>query len=274
MGKGVVLGCRRSRPTATLLARLAGWDYADGYNSCFQNLGGGDLVLRYGNSSELNTDNFSPGHSLPLDDYLEEREISVLNKAKCIARASNKLSARRAMRERGVSCPYTFETLSDDVLDRLQYPVVLRPFYHMKGRQFNVISNISELRANWDGSLYGSELILKKDEYRVFIVSGKVLEISQKVASKPTADKVIRNHGHGWVFKWIPFSDMKSANYCVIEESIKAVKSLGLYFGAVDICIGIDDRPYVFEVNTAPGMLERKAAKLIERIKANYGWSQ
>ena len=38
------------------------------------------------------------------------------------------------------------------------------------------------------------------------------------------------------------------------EAAVKAVNSLGLDFGAVDICEDEEGNPYVFEVNTAPGI--------------------
>lgn len=56
------------------------------------------------------------------------------------------------------------------------------------------------------------------------------------------------------------------------ETAIKAVQSLGLDFGAVDMVIGDDGNAYVLEVNTGPSLqvetgLEAYTNKFLDEIK-------
>jgi len=56
----------------------------------------------------------------------------------------------------------------------------------------------------------------------------------------------------------------------ILDYSIKAVKSLDLDFGAVDIFIDTNDKIYVLEVNSDPGMPEIIAPLYAERIRRYF----
>ena len=61
----------------------------------------------------------------------------------------------------------------------------------------------------------------------------------------------IRNHANGWVFARVDITPPAK----LIEAAIEAVKLLKLDFGAVDVGYRErDDKVFVFEVNTAPGI--------------------
>lgn len=93
-----------------------------------------------------------------------------------------------------------------------------------------------------------------KEEYRIHVFKGEVIDVQQKLKRRDfTGDrnKYIRNHDNGYIFARTNVVAPPS----VAAAGLAAVHSLGLDFGAVDIGYRIrDDKPFVFEVNTAPGV--------------------
>lgn len=100
-----------------------------------------------------------------------------------------------------------------------------------------------------------TQYVPKRDEYRVHVWKGEVIDEQQKKRRHDTPDSEvnwqIRNHDNGFVFT----RDGVSVPDCVIAASIAAVGALGLDFGAVDL--GYNEKrgeAVVYEVNTAPGL--------------------
>ena len=90
-------------------------------------------------------------------------------------------------------------------------------------------------------------------EFRVHVFFNDVIDFTEKKMRNghDRPNPYIRNHGGGWVFcrQGIELPDK------VRVAAIQAVSALGLDFGAVDIgYVSTEDSPYVFEVNTAPGL--------------------
>lgn len=108
----------------------------------------------------------------------------------------------------------------------------------------------------------------KKNEYRVHVFNGSVIDITQKKKRKGvTVDTKIRNYHNGWVYcrddVYIPEG--------IELLAIRTIKALNLHFGAVDIIWNeLQNKCYVLEVNTAPGLtgttLERYADAIKERL--------
>ncbi|HEY9815139.1 MAG TPA: hypothetical protein V6D20_04960 [Candidatus Obscuribacterales bacterium] len=115
-----------------------------------------------------------------------------------------------------------------------------------------------ELLTSYDGSpvrLY-VQYIPKTAEYRVHVCGEEVADVQRKARQREVPDDQvnwqIRNHHNGFIFA--RNEDMGEVPQCVKDEAIKAVRALGLHYGAVDI--GYHDRhgAVVYEVNTAPGL--------------------
>lgn len=101
----------------------------------------------------------------------------------------------------------------------------------------------------------------KKMEFRVHVMNGKVLFIQKKVLrtedengepiDKTLVDFRIRNHANGFIFQKQNVNPPKD----VLDQAIAAVSAVTLDFGAVDVIWNeFEQKAYVLEVNTAPGL--------------------
>ncbi len=84
----------------------------------------------------------------------------------------------------------------------------------------------------------------------------QMLKRQAEDAVKGGPNSLLRSNKMGW-----KFSIVKKYPDDMAKVAIKAVKALGLDFGAVDCCIDVNANPWIFEVNTGPG-LEATSLKL------------
>lgn len=167
-----------------------------------------------------------------------------INSAESVRIARDKRESRKILVD---LCPETW-LRSDDV----ETPCVIRPRRHHGGAKFYVCRSGSDVRSairacglGW----YGSELITKTREFRVFILQGRVVCVSERFPAKKTdvawnlamGGRLINIARAGW--------DTKA-----VVAAIRATKLIGLDWGAVDVAIDENGKPIVFEVNTAPGL--------------------
>lgn len=92
-----------------------------------------------------------------------------------------------------------------------------------------------------------------KWEFRIHVFKGEVIDAQQKKKrlGYEGASTGIRNFSNGFVYARCDI-DVPAV---VLSASVDAVNGLGLDFGAVDVGYRErDDRAFVFEVNTAPGL--------------------
>ena len=175
-----------------------------------------------------------------------------LNKPYAIALASNKLKTFTELESKGFEHIPQY-TISKDIAKHL---IEIGDIIYCRstitghsGRGIVIASNSNELI---NAPLYTVKT-KHKDEYRVHIFKGEVLDVQKKKKRNGFVGSStgIRNHSNGWVYARsdVAIPDM----LCPI--AIQAVNLLGLDFGAVDIGHRvIDNKFFVFEVNTAPGL--------------------
>lgn len=187
------------------------------------------------------------------------KEPNAINSPEAVALASNKRRALYTMREAGVPIPpLAFrQELGDNI-----FPVVGRPDYHRKGRHFYLCNGPLEAeQALRRGATHFTEYIPNAREFRVHIVNGKSIKISEKLGGGIT-----KNYDSGARFYYPENFNHKRSLRRVARE---AVASLGLDFGAVDLLYR-NGEFYVLEVNTAPCLtstsdtLERYARAFME----------
>lgn len=170
-------------------------------------------------------------------------------------------------------------------------PLVGRKKYHQGGKGFWLCLTIGMVKnAISEGCQYFQNYIDINTEYRLHIFKDKLLYAVKKIkrtnmenafieqhaekikdaATKnnmtlnddtmnyvlaklakenPTPDMIIRSNTRGW-----KFSHIKKIKAVLKEEAIKALKAAHLDFGAVDCCIDSDEKAWIIEINSGPGL--------------------
>jgi glutathione synthase/RimK-type ligase-like ATP-grasp enzyme len=119
--------------------------------------------------------------------------------------------------------------------------------------------------------------IEKQREFRVHVIFGEVVHIQQKrrLSSEQleirgifSRNKYIRNIANGYIFSTDLDLDPLSTTYNdVVDNSLRAIVSLGLDFGGVDIIITKSGEVLVLEVNSACGLEGVTLGKYVSRFK-------
>ena len=109
----------------------------------------------------------------------------------------------------------------------------------------------------------------KNQEYRVHVCGGEAVDIQRKARRKDLPDEEInwkiRNHDNGFIFARNEDGQVPPD---VIDQAVRAVKALGLAFGAVDVIFNDKaQEAYVLEVNTAPGLSGETLAGYVRRFQ-------
>lgn len=106
-----------------------------------------------------------------------------------------------------------------------------------------------------------TQYIQKKEEYRVHVFGGSIIDVQRKVLRKTddngkpidpkTIDFRVRSHSNGFIFQR---NGIKPPDD-VLNQAMKAYHASGLDFGAFDVIWNESRKSaYVLEVNTAPGL--------------------
>lgn len=103
-------------------------------------------------------------------------------------------------------------------------------------------------------------------EFRVNVAFGEAIDVCEKKQRNGTRPNHLLRVGDDWVYCRENLDGYPKT--LVKGSAIKAVKSLGLDFGGVDVGVSDDDEVCVFEVNTAPWLgtiIARKYANAFEQ---------
>ncbi len=109
-----------------------------------------------------------------------------------------------------------------------------------------------------------------KHEFRVHVFKGKVIDVQQKKKrlNYDGPSTGIRNHSNGWIYARCNIDPPQH----LMDACCNAVNILGLDFGAVDVGYRErDNKVFVFEVNTAPGLTGTTLQKYTEAFKSYLG---
>jgi len=182
---------------------------------------------------------------------------NVANQPDSIEPASNKLKCFNLMKEAGVSIT-RFWTNKKDIPDDA-FPIMCRTKLQAHSGEGIVVAERRDQLVN--APLY-TQYVKKKHEYRVHVIrkrGGEVQSIiTQRNAKKngvEDANFMVRNLDNGFVYV---LDDAPPAT--VLDEAKKALESTGLAFGAVDVIYNQhQNKAYVLEINTAPGLEQRTA---------------
>ena len=180
----------------------------------------------------------------------------VLNRANAISLAADKLHSWEILKAQGISVP---EIITNDVAQGadglIKVPTLGRKRHHTQGQDIVLCMQSRDVRRciRRGESDYFVTYIPTDREYRIHVFKNKIIRVSQKLLKdgEPWVP-FVRNFENGYVFG----QPKKTLTPDQEQLCIKAVKILGLDFGAVDLIYGDDKKSYVLEVNTGPALIE------------------
>lgn len=194
-----------------------------------------------------------------------------LNNPVASGRAGNKLLAFQAFQQAGVGTP-DWTTDRNVALSWIQdrATVVCRTTLNgHSGRGIVLADTVDKLV---HAPLY-TKYKKKRKEFRVHVFQGKVIDIAEKRRRRVEREAVafdgfVRNLANGWVFCRDGIVEPNGLR----DAAVAACAALSLDFGAVDIIWNErEDKCYVLEVNTAPGLqgttLENYANAIAEWVR-------
>lgn len=187
----------------------------------------------------------------------------ILNKPFAVAKAINKHVTLSVLSGCGVSVP-EFTTNMEVAKSWITETDYVYARTDVTGSQGSGIKILTMDEQFVYAPLY-TKAIHKAHEYRVHVFKGRIIDFTKKKRRSDTeCNPYIKNASGGWVF----CRDNLSLPERVIEESIKAIAALGLDFGALDVAYKErDNKAYVLEVNTSPGLEGTTLVKYIEAFK-------
>jgi hypothetical protein len=147
--------------------------------------------------------------------------------------------------------------------------VVVRPLRHRGGRQFHVLP-IQEIEGlTLYGSSYISQLIEKISEYRVLYFRGKRITTYLKTNPENIPADQPWNHDNGTRFCTIHYrcNDPLSDDFYQKLDNCTLVKEADML--AFDVLW--KDRPYITEVNFAPGLTIQRTLDKIKAVNSELG---
>ena len=210
-----------------------------------------------------------------LDPEIEK--CNLLNYPSDVRKASNKRRFFDTVKE-SVSIPEYTDNF-EEALNWLEEgnKVVSRETLTGSGGEGVVVLVDQEM---WDNYNHDScqmyvKYIPKKQEYRIHIFNGKVIDVQRKAirsgSSVESVNFLIRNRANGFIFTR---GDSDKVPKDVVVQAIKSIEVLGLDFGSVDVVWNeYRDKAYVLEVNTASGLEGSSVNNYAQAIAEYFGES-
>jgi len=167
---------------------------------------------------------------------------------------TDKLEILKKVREAGINTPKIYEKFED--IDK--FPVVGRNYHHFGAKDFVLIKSPSE----YVKRDYYLEYIRKIGEYRIHYCLGHYYPC-KKIKKYPEANPIVRNHKNGWKFVSYngKYKDM------LVEFAKKIINIVKYDFGAIDCIMDKNHKLYFLEINSAPGLDNKRLNWYLEILK-------
>jgi hypothetical protein len=199
------------------------------------------------------------------------RVRTILNLPVSCAFGGNKLVAFRKFQEARLAIP-EFTSSHEEAMGWYNegLTVVCRTLLNAHSGRGIVLANHENNKPIVRAPLY-VKYKKKRKEFRVHVFKGQVIDVCEKRRFRRDRrddrfDGYIRNHDMGWAF----CRDNVVSPGDLHRLSLDACNSLGLDFGAVDIIWNEkENKCYLLEVNTAPGL---EGTTLTKYVNAIHAW--
>lgn len=184
----------------------------------------------------------------------EVAKCSIINTPQAVAVAANKLKSFVAFEEANILTP---EWTSDKGMAEhwLEENVAVVARTKLSGHSAEGLYVVAPGEELMNAPLY-VKYKKKTEEYRVHVFNGEVIDVQRKARRRDVPDEQVnwqvRNFDNGFTYA----REGVVAPDSVLSESRRAVAAVGLDFGAVDVIWNDkDQKPYVLEINTSPGLM-------------------
>lgn len=203
---------------------------------------------------------------------IPHRKVKIeFNSIASITNTANKVKMKMLFQRHGVKTPSFFENdesgrvaISDGALGE---KIFFKTPFHSRGRGM-VVYESKEMALSQTKKGYFESSQVAKREFRVHVMDGEAFYVDEKRPREKGVKSEIKNMANGYKFR----RPLKEYPDEVISESIKAVKALGLDFGASDVGLN-SEGVWIYEVNTAPS-LRTKTRKLYQKALVKLIWKK
>jgi glutathione synthase/RimK-type ligase-like ATP-grasp enzyme len=194
------------------------------------------------------------------EGMVERPNWTVLNTPEMVANAANKLNFFQTVDD-NLTVPWT-----TDIEVARQWPkTVARTILNgHSGAGIQIMERGVDIPA---APLY-TRYVPKTSEWRIHVFNGQVIDIQRKVRDperEPT-DWGVRSHANGFIY--IRGYTREDWHDSISDFALQTINDLSLSFGAVDVIWSNHyNRPFVLEVNTAPGLEGQTVEHYAEAIR-------
>ena len=236
-------------------------------------------IVRFGSTTEVN-DNF--------------RRVEV-NPTSSIKNSSNKLLMKECFKKASVKTADWFllrqgtfinqQNNANTAVEELPYPIVAKKNFGSRGEGNTLIETLDDMKvflkknSTQETSFVFEKYYSYSKEYRLHITADGCFYTNRKRLKKetPEADRwYINDHNCVWFLEESPEFEKPSCWKSIIEESVKALKSVGLDVGAVDVRVQNETSAkgtkrksvdfIIIEINSAPSFGEGTLTKYLNEL--------
>lgn len=194
-----------------------------------QNKLNNDFIIRWGN-------------------WLDKKEMKVgieFNSSQAIKNTIDKENILLILKKSGINCPQRIKPGK-----KTDFPVIGRNYSHMSGTDIKIIDSLEEYKRC--DSDYFIQYLKIVEEYKVHVMDMDIFLIEEKCCENKLEldDLIIRTKAFGWKLRQSNLMDKDDIEVKIINDlAKKAVYSLGLDFGIVNIGKTLEDIWYVLDVD-------------------------
>lgn len=209
-----------------------------------------------------------------------------INKIEAIENSSNKLFMKQCFQEADVSTPryYTYANLSSDV----KFPIIAKNIFGSRNTGNYKLDDEKSLtkflrsRRNLDNYIF-EEFANYAKEYRVHVTKNGAFLTWRKLRRRDTTEQdmwFFNNQNCVWISENNPLFDAPNNLKAIHAECVKALNSVGLDFGALDVRVKSNTnlegknrknpKFAIIEINSAPSMAPETTKAYIKMFKREF----
>jgi glutathione synthase/RimK-type ligase-like ATP-grasp enzyme len=194
------------------------------------------------------------------EGMVERPNWNVINAPNHVANATNKLSFFQTVDD-DLTVPWTTDI---EVARRWPKTVARTVLNGHSGAGIQIVERGVDIPA---APLY-TKYVPKTSEWRIHVFNGMIIDTQRKIRdpNREPADWNVRSHANGFIYvRTYEWEDRHNVMWDYVRQ---VINDLSLHFGAVDV-IWSDhhNRPFVLEVNTAPGLEGQTVEHYAEAIR-------